>query len=86
MPHGSRGVRGSHLGPFWVAPVELGLDQAADLDAVDLQVPDVPEDLDILQLHPGHPDAGHLHDVHPGAVRPDFCAAASTAACLTRSA
>jgi hypothetical protein len=37
------------LRPFRVAPVQLGLDERNDIEAVDPDVADLPVDVDILQ-------------------------------------
>ena len=43
------GVGRAHLGPVGVPPVELGLDERRDVDAVDADVLDVAGDVDVLE-------------------------------------
>jgi hypothetical protein len=48
-------ISGTHLGPFGIAPVELGVDERSDVDTIDRHVLDLAIDVDPDQL-----DASHL--------------------------
>jgi hypothetical protein len=52
--------RRAHPGALRVLPVELSLDQWADVDAVDPDVEDVAVEVDVVQI-----DATHHHVAHP---------------------
>ena len=51
-------VGGAHQRPLRVEPVQLDLDEAGDVDAVDAHVEELTADLDVRQL-----DAAHHHVV-----------------------
>ena len=49
-------VGGAHERPLRVAPVQLGLDEGCDVDAVDAHVQELAADLDVGQFHAAHDD------------------------------
>ena len=61
-----------HLGPAGLAPVELGLDQRRDVDAVDRHVLEVSGDVDIGQLDIAHDHAGEVDAPEPGVGQVDL--------------
>ena len=54
------GVGRAHLGPVRIPPVEFGLDQRPDVDAVDRQVHDLAVDIDVAKLDAAHHDPGQV--------------------------
>jgi hypothetical protein len=46
---------GAHLHPLGHAPVELGLDERDDIDAVDHQIAELAIDVDVEQFDAAHP-------------------------------
>jgi hypothetical protein len=44
----------AHLGPVGIPPVELGVDQGPDVDAIDCQVLDLAVDVHVAQLDAAH--------------------------------
>jgi hypothetical protein len=60
------------LRPFRVAPVQLGLDERHDIDAVDPDVADLAVDVDILQPRAAQRRAGEVHVAEPRAAEIDL--------------
>ena len=73
MSHASRKPAGPQgdLGPVGIAPVELGVDQGPDVDAIDRQIVDLAVDVDVEQLDAPHHDPAQDDTAEPGATQVD---------------
>lgn len=60
------------LRPFRVAPVQLGLHERHDVDAIDPDVADLAVDVDILEPRAAHRRAGEVHVSEPRAAEIDL--------------
>src|SRR5262245_39822141 len=57
----------AHLDPIRIAPVEFGVDQGPDVDAVDGHVHDLAVDVDVDQFYAPHDDAAQVDPAELGA-------------------